>query len=46
MIKSHRKNQEQKERAMFEGPSRNRDIMVAVAAAVIVVLIVWYYAMY
>jgi hypothetical protein len=31
-----------KGRAMFQGPNRNRDIMVAVGAVVIVALIVWY----
>lgn len=31
---------------MFEGPNRNRDIMVAVGAVIVIVLIIWYYAMY
>ena len=36
------RNPEQRERAMFEEPNRNRDIMIAVGVLVIVVLIVLY----
>jgi hypothetical protein len=36
------KNPEQRERAMFEGINRNRDITIAVGVVVIIVLIVLY----
>jgi tetrahydromethanopterin S-methyltransferase subunit F len=40
MIKSQKP--EQRERAMFEGINRNRDITIAVGVVVIIVLIVLY----
>jgi hypothetical protein len=39
---SKAKKPEQRKRAMFEGPNRNRDIMIVVGAVVIVVLTVLY----